>query len=141
MNKIYNKFILLGITLSSIQAAPEVNFSSHANFGLGLASQDSGLAGFHAHDLDDDFSLQGIEFHLFTKFNEYFDISLAHTIFEDSGDYDTEWEGAFATFHLPNQNLSLKAGRIFNETTSENTAHVHTWSFANSSLQIGRAHV
>ena len=139
MNKIYShSCIILGFTLSSIQAAPEVDFATHVNFGLGLSSQDSGLEGYHGHDLNNDFTLQGIELHLATKFNEYFDFNLAHTIFEDDRDFDNEWENAHANFHLPNQRLSLKAGRIFNETTSENSSHVHSWSFANSSLLTTR---
>lgn len=129
------------LLLTSLAGAsePSIDFAAHGNFSVGSSDINEALIANHAHDPNDEFTLQNIELAVAARYNEHLSFKAAHIFFLDGqNQIDGEWEDAYLSIDALPAGFSLKAGRLFNETTSENNVHLHSWNYANSSLLTSR---
>ena len=139
MNKLTTIPLLSWAILSTLNAKPSINFSSHLNVAAGSADINEAILGLHAHDPNDEFTLQGLEVGTHITFSDYLSFTGTYNIFLDEEDeLDGEFEDIFLSHYLFDKALTLQAGRIYNKTTKENTLHIHNWDFVNASLLTTR---
>ncbi len=134
-------FVLSSLLLSSfaVAAEPSLHFSTHSTFAIGSSDLNEALVANHAHDPNDEFTVQTIELAIAARYNDYLAVNASYIFFLDDVDrIDGEWEDAYLSIDALPAGLSIKAGRLFNETTAENNRHLHAWKYANSSLLTSR---
>ncbi|MFC5051344.1 hypothetical protein ACFPK9_12065 [Rubritalea spongiae] len=122
---------------SAALAAPdfELNLNAHVNATVGQASIDEALLATHAHDPNDEFTLQGIELSASATLGEYLAGFVAYNGFLDDEDkLDGELEEAFLKFQNIPGGFEVRAGRLLNRVTTQNDQHLHSWHFVDANL-------
>ena len=133
-------FSLIIASLCSLEAAElTFDFNSHLNFAVGGASTDEASLATHGHDPNDEFTLQGLELNSSVRYGEHLAGFVSYNTFLDSeNDIDGELEEAFIKLHELPANLEFRAGRFLNRVTTQNSQHLHSWSFTDANLTTPR---
>ncbi|MGC6464599.1 MAG: hypothetical protein ACON5N_03355 [Akkermansiaceae bacterium] len=89
----------------------------------------------HAHDPNDDLSLQGFDFGLNVHYDNWLSgFFNANAFTTADGRMDAEWEESFLKFQELPGNFEIRAGRYLNRFGLQNNKHQHAWDFVNSNL-------
>lgn len=132
---------LFPLLTSAALAAPdfELNLNAHVNATVGQASIDESLLATHAHDPNDEFTLQGIELNASATYGEYLAGFIAYNAFLDADNkLDGELEEAFLKLQNIPGGFELRGGRFLNRVTSQNDQHLHSWYFVDANLITAR---
>ena len=139
MNKLTTLPLLSWAILSTLNAKPSIHFNSHLNVTGGSADINEAILGLHGHDPNDEFTVQGLELSTHISFSDYLSFTGTYNVFlDEENDLDGEFEDIYLSHYLYNKALTIQAGRIYNNTTKENTQHIHNWDFVNASLLTTR---
>ena len=88
---------ILALTMSPLIAADfQFDYNAHLDMAFGHASVDEALNATHAHDPNDEFTLQGLELNFSARYGDYIAGFVSYNTFLDSDDkIDGELEEAF----------------------------------------------
>lgn len=127
-------------TVGTLQAADfQIDLNAHLNLAVGAASTEEADLAAHAHDPNDEFTLQGVEVNSSARYGEHLSGFVAYNTFLDSHNkIDGELEEAFLKLTELPLGFELRGGRLFNRTTSQNSQHQHSWHFADANLITSR---
>lgn len=114
----------------------EINLNAHLNATVGGTSAESpALLSTHAHDPNDEFTLQGLELNASATYGDYLAGFVSYNAFIDLEDkIDGELEEAFLKLQNLPGGFELRGGRLLNRVTSQNNQHLHSWHFVDSNL-------
>ena len=112
-------------------------FSIHARAVAGVTTGDYDELALHAHDPNQDVTLQGLELGVNLNLNEYIQGFAAVNTFLDTDDeLDAEWEEGFLKLaNLPG-GFEVRGGRYLNRFGTQNNVHLHGWSFVDSDVLV-----
>jgi len=111
---------------------------AYANIVAGHGGIDEAAFATHAHDPNDEFTLQGVEIGTKLTYGEIFSSLFNANIFHEDNQFEIELEEAYAGYNHADSGLSFRAGRMLSRTTENNHHHVHAWDFAQSALSTAR---
>lgn len=150
--KIMTKSIVAGLGLVSVshgqdffrpafhpaETGPSLWVTAHLNATVGHSSGHlEDLAG-HAHDPNDEFTLQGLELGLNAKFTEKLSGFVNGVFFLDEADsLDSEWEEAFLKAEVWD-GVEMRAGRMLNRFGLQNSKHLHGWDTVDANLSTSQ---
>ncbi|MFC4993455.1 hypothetical protein [Rubritalea tangerina] len=127
--------LLLGSVAPAIAADFQLDYNAHLNMAFGQASTDEAELATHAHDPNDEFTLQGLEFNLSARYGEHLAGFVSYNTFLDERNkWDGEVEEAFLKILEIPGGFEFRGGRLLNRVTSQNTQHLHSWYFADANL-------
>ena len=112
-------------------------FSAHLRAVAGVTTGDYEELALHAHDPNQDVTLQGLELGVNLDVNDYLKGFGAVNVFLDTEDeLDAEWEEGFLKLaNLPG-GFELRGGRYLNRFGTQNNVHLHGWSFIDSDVLV-----
>jgi hypothetical protein len=126
------------VTSAAFAAAPdfELNLNAHFNGAAGGTSAESPeLLATHAHDPNDEFTLQGLELNASFLLGEYIAGAVSYNAFVDLEDeIDGELEEAFLKLQNLPGGFEIRGGRFLNRVTTQNNQHIHSWHFVDANL-------
>lgn len=128
------------VSIASLQAADfELDLNAHLNLAAGAATTEESDLAAHSHDPNDEFTIQGLEANASVRYGEYLSGFISYNGFLDEANSpDGELEEAFLKITGLPQDIELRAGRLYNRATSQNSQHQHSWSFADANLLTSR---
>jgi len=132
-----NSALLLSISVPLVATAElKLDPTLHLNLAATATSADEPAdVAAHAHDPNDDFSLQGFDLGLNIRYDSWLSGFLnANAFTTEDGNFDTEWEEYFFKFQELPGNFELRAGRYLNRFGLQNHKHLHSWNYVNSNL-------
>ncbi|GAA5495425.1 hypothetical protein Rhal01_01600 [Rubritalea halochordaticola] len=141
MHKTYLTAMGLGSLLCSPLHASDFLLDpfAHINTTIGASSTDEDALASHAHDPNDEFSLQGIELGFATQYGDHFASFVNYNLFLDlDNKLDGEWEEAFIKLRELPGGFEVRGGRLLNRVTSQNNVHLHGWHFIDANLITAR---
>ncbi len=116
----------------------KVTFTAHGNFVAGVSSGEAADLATHGHDPNQDRSIQGIDFGLSLRANDYVEGFINGNLFLDAEDkMDTEWEEGFLKLKNLPGGFELRGGRYLNRLGTQNNVHLHGWRFVDADLATG----
>ena len=125
------------LTLPFNKEGSILDISAHATAAIGT---DKGHP-THAHDPNDEVTLQGIELGLNLRANEFIEGFINTNIFLDEEDeFDAEFEEGFLkakNLKALGGSLELRGGRYLNRLGMQNNIHLHGWNFVDANLTTG----
>lgn len=133
--------LLLGLAAQPLIASDsfDLKVNAHLNATLGASSADESAFASHAHDPNDEFTIQGLELNAAAKYGQYLSGFASYNAFLDDEDkIDGELEEAFLKLTDLPLGTELRAGRLLNRFGTQNNVHLHGWRFVDSNLTTGR---
>ena len=141
----HNTLPLIAVTASSIitgsltAADFQLDYNAHLNMAFGTASVEEAELAAHAHDPNDEFTVQGLELNFAARYGEHVAGFVAYNTFLDAENkIDGELEEAFLKLEKLPAGFELRAGRMLNRVTSQNNQHLHSWYFTDANLITSR---
>lgn len=127
---------LLGVSSALVQAESlKIEASAHLNAAVGVSSVSEEELATHAHDPNQNFSLQGLEVGLSGQWEDYLQFFVAINTYRGLDDkLDSELEEAFIKLVDLPLGLQMRAGRYMNRFGADNNKHLHSWDFVNADL-------
>ena len=127
---------LLAVTVSSLTAADfQFDYNAHLNMAFGQASVEESTLATHAHDPNDEFTLQGFEVNLSARYGDHIAGFVSYNTFlYAENKIDGEFEEAFLKLEDLPAGFELRGGRFLNRVTSQNNQHLHSWNFVDANL-------
>ena len=118
---------LLVLTVSTLTAADfQLDYNAHLNMAFGQATVDESTVAAHAHDPNDEFTLQGLEINLSARYGDHLAGFVSYNTFLDADNkIDGEFEEAFLKLEELPAGFELRGGRFLNRVTSQNNQHLH----------------
>lgn len=126
-----------GLSLPFNKEGSILDVSAHSTLALGT---DNGVP-THGHDPVGEVTLQGIEFGLSLRANEFLEGFVNTTVFiDDADELDAEWEEGFLklkNIKALGGSFELRGGRYLNRIGQQNNKHLHAWDFVDANLSTG----
>lgn len=132
--------ILLLLACSPVFSEIKLDPTFHFNGAVGQTSADAFRdIGGHAHDPNNDFSVQGFEPGLNLRVDEWLAGFTNLNVFT-TADHDVDWEVEEAFLKLKNLpgGFEVRGGRMLNRIGLQNNQHLHAWTLVNSNLSLSR---
>jgi len=128
--------ITLALAASTNLIASEFILSpnAHLNTTIGASTAPEESLASHGHDPNDEFSLQGLELSLSAEYGYLAGFISYNTFLDLENDIDGELEEAFLKLQNLPGGFEIRAGRLFNRVTTQNSIHLHGWNFVDSNL-------
>jgi hypothetical protein len=102
---------------------------------FGQASTDEAALATHAHDPNDEFTIQGLELNFSARYGDHIAGFVSYNTFLDAENkIDGEFEEAFLKLEDLPAGFELRGGRFLNRVTSQNNQHLHSWNFVDANL-------
>ncbi|MEO1855945.1 MAG: hypothetical protein ABGY95_01090 [Rubritalea sp.] len=127
---------IIAVTMSPLIAADfQLDYNAHLNMAFGHASIEEATLSTHAHDPNDEFTVQGLELNLSARYGDHVAGFVSYNTFlDDSDKIDGELEEAFLKLIELPAGFELRAGQLLNRATSQNSQHLHSWNFVDANL-------
>ena len=127
---------LFALTLGTLTAADfQLDYNAHLNMTFGQASTDEAALATHAHDPNDEFTIQGLELNFSARYGDHIAGFVSYNTFLDAENkIDGEFEEAFLKLEDLPAGFELRGGRFLNRVTSQNNQHLHSWNFVDANL-------